>query len=159
MFWAGKSKKYYEDCHIVPKFEHKFSKGKPCGWEMFLNEMRHDFSELFYFSVICSPCSRKFEKKANINSERVSTEVQFIHFCSESIVNDVQLTCTNQQVLVFRFFIFKEVFKSSSNLRLTLGPSIPRWSMSWSWSLTLSTNSRKCSKSVFAGPWSNMMVP
>ena len=36
-----------------------FSKGKPSSREMFLNEMRNDFSELFYFSVICPPCSRK----------------------------------------------------------------------------------------------------
>ena len=98
-----------------------FSKGKPYSWEMFLNEMRHDFSERFYFSVICSPCSREFEKKVNINSERVNTEVQLIHSCSESIVNDVQWTCTNQQNACVEIFHFQRSIQKLLKSQVDIG--------------------------------------
>ena len=64
MFWAGKSQNVL--MKIFSLFQNLiayFSKGNLSSWGIFLNEMRHDFSELFHFLVTCSPGSRKYEKK------------------------------------------------------------------------------------------------
>ena len=86
---------------------------------MFLNETRHGFSELFHFSVICSPCSRKSEEKVNINSERVNTKVQLIYSCSESCErcgmdqSKVPIKVPIERMLLLKFFVSEEAFKSS----------------------------------------------
>ena len=131
------------------------SNGNPSSWEMFLNETRHDFIELFYFSVICSSCSRKFEEKVNINRKRVNTEVQLIQYCSERIVNDVKWTCINRKEACVETFHLRKSIQKFRKSQF----DIPRWSISWNWNLTLSTNSKKCSEIFSTGQWSTMMVP